>query len=181
MSSLPFFVAPLFPLSSFLLPLPPTECDVLYYTTTQQRGKEENSFSPLFIPHLSTVRIFSLFEDTEDGKRRCVPPFKTELGTALSLAVPLSAAVPFHLLEPKQIHTFWVPGFAAHSRRYVVYPNGICLEFPLHPYNNRFPRIYFLFNRQLLFFSPLRRGAPRTANCMFSTPPSKERKRKRNR
>lgn len=152
----PFLRPPLFPLSS----LPSLPLSVTYYTTTtQQRGKEENSFSPpLFIPpspHLSTVRIFSLFENTEDGKRRCVPPFKTELGTALSLAAPLSAAVPFHLLAPKQIHTFWVPGFAAHRRRYVVYPNGICLGFPLHAQQVSPHILYFLFNRQLLFFSPL--------------------------
>ncbi len=156
---LPPFLRPPPPLSCFLLPLPPTECDVLYYTTTEQRGKEENSFSsfpPLFIPHLSTVRIFSLFENTEDGKRRCVPPFKTELGTALSLAAPLSAAVPFHLLAPKQIHTFWVPGFAAHRRRYVVYPNGICLGFPLHPCTTGFPSyIVFLVQQAAsIFLSP---------------------------
>ena len=144
------------PLSSFLLPLPPTECDVLYYTTTQQRGKEENSFSsfpPLFIPHLSTVRIFFLFENTEDGKRRCVPRIQKPSSEPLRHCPRL-----FHSISWRQ-NRYILSGCLVLPRieeGTLYIQMGFAWDSPSIHAQQVSPHIlYFLFNRQLLFFSPL--------------------------
>ncbi len=154
---LPPFLRPPPPLSCFLLPLPPTECDVLYYTTTEQRGKEENSYSPhdsspIFPPYASFP--FSKIPKMGNGG---VFPHSKPSSEPLSLSLRHCPRL-FHSISWRQ-NRYILSGCLVLPRieeGTLYIQMGFAWDSPSIHAQQVSPHIlYFLFNRQLLFFSPL--------------------------